>query len=501
MRKKSIVYLLASILAFSPMTAFADTYQGEAPAEPVAVEEQADMIQSDALYNSDPLIYTHWNDDRTICYKDATMTEKATGLFKAPTKADPNFISLYYADADGTVRYNLNVFSVVAGISKFTWSNVTGKVGWTEDASLKNSVVYYYMPPRANGDCYIENTSQIINNQFFLKDNGTLKLDEGIIQYGGRSYMVMNGGPIFNGTGIMPCAGKSYFVDNGIVYTTPGLRAGFLVGDGGAIVTAPGFVTLSTGLYYIQAGGAIASNAAFSVGKNTYHAAADGRIIVGLHKWGKYYYVSDGSGAVVVKKGLCSLFGERFYVQKGGKLKTNKKFKVKKSYYISDKTGLIQKGFFIWKKNLYYASSSGKLRTKAGFFTVNGQRYYSRKDGKIWRNKSFKVKGKTYRAYGDGTIATYRYLWNNKYYYADKNGALRTKEGFFTYNGKKYYSKSGGALASKEFVKSDDKYYYIGEGGALVLTKFTYQGMTFTPDPTTGEISKQDYIRVFPDAG
>ena len=59
--------------------------------------------------------------------------------------------------------------------------------------------------------------------------------------------------------------------------------------------------------------------------------------------------------------------------------------------------------------------------------------------------------------------------------------------------------KTGGALASNEIVKYNKKYYYVGRDGIIVTASFRFNGVYVTPNSITGEISKDDYYRIYPD--
>lgn len=80
---------------------------------------------------------------------------------------------------------------------------------------------------------------------------------------------------------------------------------------------------------------------------------------------------------------------------------------------------IIKKG-----KYLYYKQKNGKIRKKKGFFTYNGNKYYSKKGGKLITSKTFKVGKHRYRAFSDGKIAVGVYKWGKarKLYYSDSKG-------------------------------------------------------------------------------
>ncbi len=113
---------------------------------------------------------------------------------------------------------------------------------------------------------------------------------------------------------------------------------------------------------------------------------------------GRYYYYRKASGKIRKKAGFVTVDGNRYYVRKGGKIRTGKTFKIKKKYYRANKYGVIMTGVYSWKGNLYYSSSAGVLKKKAGFVHWNGNSYYVKKGGKIAVNEGFSVNNIPYGA-------------------------------------------------------------------------------------------------------
>ena len=121
-------------------------------------------------------------------------------------------------------------------------------------------------------------------------------------------------------------------------------------------------------------------------------------------KKGKYYYYKYSNGKIRKKAGFVTVNGKKYYVKKGGKIRTSKTFKVKKKYYRANKYGVIKTGVYKWKGYLYYSSASGVLRKKEGFVTWKGNRYFVKKGGKIVTNAGFAVKNIPYAADEAGVI-------------------------------------------------------------------------------------------------
>lgn len=390
----------------------------------------------------------------------------------------------------------------------------------------------YYAEEQENG------AAAVCKTQGFVKDkdgttyyipgtDGKIRTEEGMFDYNGKKWYAANGGAVRTTGGLFPYNGSQYFAyDDGSVNTSAGFvtvggkkymcaaggairtTAG-VVSDGvslyvaladGSICTTPGFVDAGGARYFVSnTAGVLAVNTSFKIGSNTYHVLADGTVGVGVHRWGNAYYYGDGSGAIRTKKGVISWNGNKYYVKKGGKITTNKKVKYKGKTYIAGSNGAFAKGIFTWKKNLYYANSKSIIRTKAGAFSYNGNRYYSRKGGKLYRNKLFTAKKKKYLAQSDGTLKAGYFAWKGKYYLTNSKCEIYTKAGIYTYNNKQYFAKKGGAMANSEFVEYKGNNYYVGSDGAIVKKAFTYKGIRITPNSSTGVISPEEYWKVFPE--
>lgn len=426
-------------------------------------------------------------------------------------------------------------------------------VYWQEGEVTVNGVKYYV---KDDGTVRTNAGFQTMpdGSKVYVTEGGPIQTAEGLVTVDGSKYIVKAGGKVNTATGIQTCSGKKYYVKDstGAIQTAQGFTPAvngskYVVQADGSIKTNVGFITVSGKKYYVAAGGAVrtkagsfkanngkyylaegggaivtkkgiqkrsgkyyyvtgtsgvlAVNKVQKVGKKKYHVTANGVISVGPHKWKNVYYYSTKAGVLQQSKKINKWTnGKYYFTKKGGKLYVNTKFKVKGKTYIANKAGVIQTGFFTWKKGHYYASKKGVLRVKKGVLTVDLYKYYVYSGGKIAINKKVKAGKKTYFATDDdGHLKKGVFKWKDgKYYYTYKSGAMMAKEAMFTYNGKKYYNKKGGSLAVKSFVKSNDKYYYCGPE-AYVLTKpFTYKGKTIRPNSKTGEIDEEIYYELFP---
>ena len=121
-------------------------------------------------------------------------------------------------------------------------------------------------------------------------------------------------------------------------------------------------------------------------------------------KKGKYYYYRYDSGKIRKKAGFVTDCGKKYYVRKGGKIRTSKSFKVKKKYYRANKKGEILTGVYKWKGNYNYSSSSGVWKRTAGFVSWNGGRYYVVNGGGVVVKGIFCANNLPYESDGAGHI-------------------------------------------------------------------------------------------------
>ncbi len=106
----------------------------------------------------------------------------------------------------------------------------------------------------------------------------------------------------------------------------------------------------------------------------------------------------------------------------------------------------------------YLVTEDGEKLT--GFQDVDGDTYYFEpKKGAMQKSTWVTVEGKKYYAKKDGVIAKSEVVdkWTSKYI-VDEEGVLQT--GFFTFEGNDYYANAKGALQKSTWIKvGEDKYY------------------------------------------
>lgn len=107
-----------------------------------------------------------------------------------------------------------------------------------------------------------------------------------------------------------------------------------------------GFVKWNGRFYYVQKGGVIQAGRIFKVGKNYYRAYSDGKIAVGVYKWGKKLYYSDPKNCrcVIIKshrlqKGV-KWHGNWYFLQTDSSVATNRPVVINDQPYYADSAGI-----------------------------------------------------------------------------------------------------------------------------------------------------------------
>lgn len=479
MKKAIWVFVLAAVMLLIPAAVFAE---GEAPA-----------------------VTPGWNADRTqYTLDDGTL---AKGLFKAKMKDDVG--ALFYADDNGNVVKTPGIITVDATKTRFLRTqDAEGHWGFREVGAVDKNTYSYLIGE--NGEGAIVETAKIYTTsagRYIVQENGTVMATAGFATVDGVTYYVNSKGVISTVKGWVKANGKKYRVgEGGVVRTKEGAfsvgseRYVIPTGSDGAICTKRSAVKAKSWLYFVRnKEGQLGKNLTYKIGSKKYHVTSKGVVKVGKHKWkdGKYYF-STQKGYLRTTAGLITRDGKRFHVKKGGLVTVNQKFKYKGKNYIAGKDGTIFTGLFTWKGTLYYANERGALNSTAAIITHNGYDYFVAGNGVVTVNKVFSWKGKLYGADEKGHLQDGIFKKGSKYYYADTNHVIRTAEQILQYKGYYYFNKKGGGLARNEWVNYNNKHYYAGDDAAFKTKTFSKSGVTFNPS-STGEISDEEYKKLFPD--
>lgn len=352
--------------------------------------------------------------------------------------------------------------------------------GWNEDRTA-----YYLEDGTAATGLFRAETANGAEALYYANKDGVVKTTEGWVSYDGQKYRITASGTVRTKEGVFTVGKSRYVIPNGSV--------------NGAICRTTGPVKVNGVLYYVAStNGKLGVHKAYKLKNKVYHVTAKGVVTTGRHKWkdGKYYY-SEKNGYLKTTSGMVVSGKKRFHVKKGGLVTVSKKFKYKDNYYIAGKNGNVYTGLFKWSKTLYYASSKGILKAKAGIVTVDNSEYYVAKGGKVYVSKMISANGKKYCADSSGKLCKGKFRFNGVYYFAETDHTIRTTEEVFKYGGHYFFNKKGGGLARNEFVEFKGKYYYAGDNAEILTETFNMKGVTFNPSKK-GELPEEEYRKLYP---
>lgn len=312
---------------------------------------------------------------------------------------------------------------------------------------------------------------------FYADKNGVVRTKAGLISWNGyRYYITKNAGRLECGR-TFKVKGKTYKAYStgklGTGVFKYGTTARFYADKYGVVKTTAGFVECLGNRYYVQKGGKIELGHTFTVKGRKYKAFADGRLGTGIFKYGSKYYYADSDGAIASKAGVVSFKKKYYYVNKNGSVAMNGLITAGSKKYMANADGTLKTGFFEDSGTKYYAGKKGEIVTKEGFLVVDGGTYYIQKGGAIFWGHTFTKNGKTYKAYASGKLGTGLFKYGSSYYYADGTGAVKTTAGLITVSGKKYYVKKGGKIAVSTTITTGGTTYKADSKGVLTAQKST----------------------------
>lgn len=312
---------------------------------------------------------------------------------------------------------------------------------------------------------------------FYADKNGVVRTKAGFISWNGyRYYITKNAGRLECGR-TFKVKGKTYKAYStgklGTGVFKYGTTARFYADKYGVVKTTAGFVECLGNRYYVQKGGKIELGHTFTVKGRKYKAFADGRLGTGVFKYGSKYYYADSDGAIASKAGVVSFKKKYYYVNKNGSVAMNGLITAGSKKYMANADGTLKTGFFEDSGTKYYAGKKGEIVTKEGFLVVDGGTYYIQKGGAIFWGHTFTKNGKTYKAYASGKLGTGLFKYGSSYYYADGTGAVKTTAGLITVSGKKYYVKKGGKIAVSTTITTGGTTYKADSKGVLTAQKST----------------------------
>lgn len=176
-------------------------------------------------------------------------------------------------------------------------------------------------------------------------------------------------------------------------------------------------------------------------------------------KLGKGKLITDKAGKV------------RFRFSKTKEYASKTWLKVDKHYYYFDKNGYAKTGWFTYRNNTYYATSTGQVY-HSKWKTYRGKTFFLQSDGTMAANRFVRIKGKIYRFTTKGVLVTTQmYTIKGNTYFSQSDGSLLVSKWLKTTSGKRYYFDENGQRVEKQWIFLKGKFYYLTASGAMAVSK------------------------------
>ena len=261
----------------------------------------------------------------------------------------------------------------------------------------------------------------------------------------------------------------------------------------GALKKEAGWRTWNDKRYFTNAEGIAYRNQFISFGPRRFYMGADGSVQTGIYRTadGSLYY-ADNSGELVQKAQWISLNSKRYFSNADGKLYMNQFISFGPHRFYMSYDGSVSTGIFAANDgNLYNADASGEIVQKAQWINLNGKRYFSNADGKLYMNQFISFGPHRFYMGADGAAMTGTFTASDgKVYSADDTGEiLGSKAQWVVRNGKRYFVSADGQLYKNQFITFGPRRFYMGPDGAVITGIVTANdGRMYNADDETGEI-------------
>ena len=261
----------------------------------------------------------------------------------------------------------------------------------------------------------------------------------------------------------------------------------------GALKKEAGWRTWNGKRYFTNAEGVAYKNQFISFGPRRFYMGADGSVQTGIYRTadGSLYY-ADNSGELVQKAQWISLNSKRYFSNADGKLYMNQFISFGPHRFYMSYDGSVSTGIFaVNDGNLYHADASGEIVQKAQWINLNGKRYFSNADGKLYMNQFINFGPHRFYMGADGAAMTGTFTASDgKVYSADDTGEiLGSKAQWVVRNGKRYFVSADGQLYKNQFITFGPRRFYMGPDGAVITGIVTANdGRMYNADDETGEI-------------
>ena len=234
--------------------------------------------------------------------------------------------------------------------------------------------------------------------------------------------------------------------------------------------------------YYLQKGGAMASNEWVNTSDGWKFYNAGGSQAKGWLKQGATWYYLDKDTGIMADETAVVVNGQQYYFSKGGALVENG------WCYQNGMELYIQNNSLVtgWKTiggNTYYFDLMRGYKVNNREQTIDGQNYIFNKDGKIIKNGWAEMIG------GDSYVIWY-YIKDSqkqsgfvndggKIYYMDPEDYNRMATGWKEIDGKTYFFNDSGSAAREQWVNDAEGKSYFKADGSLASGLETIGGKTY----------------------
>ncbi|MBR3539167.1 MAG: hypothetical protein IKN79_08845 [Eubacterium sp.] len=364
----------------------------------------------------------------------------------------------YYLGSDGKVQTNLIVedegklyYAGEDGIFREEEGWVTDGKNWYyvgSDGSLSHDVIIesdgylYYL----NNDGVMVRGALIeLDGKYYLvQKNGTLRVKAGWIWYQGWYYM--RKGPELV-TNDFVVDDKTYYMwEDGKLFA-----GGFFTHEGksyyamknGTVQTKKGWKKIGTDWYYFRDGGALATDEVLRLDGHDYYFEPSGRLAVNTNvaTGDGRAFTADKNGVLSPRKGWFEADGKWYLAESDGKLHRGEFVtRDKAQYYFHDDCSMAENEFFHVNSKMYYATGSGKVRSRKGWMKLGQNWYYSDAKGVFYRSVTLKIDGEEY--YFDAQGA-----WTEKGSYVYYTGIVEDTS-YTTIDGRRYHVNDDGEIDS-----------------------------------------------------
>ena len=253
--------------------------------------------------------------------------------------------------------------------------------------------------------------------------------------------------------------------------------------------------------YFASSDGAFYTNVFITFGPDRkYYVGSDGSVQTGIiYTGGKYYYADPENDDIIRLSDWVESGGRYYFASSDGSFYVRTFISFGSDKYYVGAQGETINGMFSVGGKYYYGDPEqrGKIVTNR-WVEQGGKRYFASKDGSFYTETMISFGSDTKYYMGvDGSVQTGIIKYNSSYYYGDPNdqGKIAMSRWVET-GGHKYFASSDGSFYTNEFIHFGDTYYYMNEYGQVTLKPFVIKGITITPDPVTGVITKEEYDKL-----